>query len=905
MPSLPEPLRHALATGATVVTPNRRLARRIVALYDQGQRRAGRLAWPAPRVLPWGAWLPALWQDVVAAGAASYELRLQSPVQAAHAWRRIVATHAAPLVDPEGAAVLAADAWETVHAWGEGGAAWRRWEGDALVDEDCAAFARWASRYARDLAADGAVDPAELGDRLCACLPRWLSAREVNVALAGFTELSPQQQRLQVALTAAGAQMTRVETLPAEQGRVVRASGTTPDDEIARALAWARERALADADATIAIAIADLAARRDAVRARAEEILCPALQWPGAESAQRPYNVSLGGTLGDVPLVAAALEMVAWADGPLPVGRAAAVLRSPYLGTPEAWLARAALERAWLEQGRRTLTLRAAQAGLRAVDRDLALRWEEALERDVPPARGSPREHAEAWRTWLGALTWPGTRPLDSAEHQARAALDEALAEFATLGVVEARMSRADALAALRAQLGRQVFQPEAAAAPIQIVGLLEAAGQPFDALWVAGLAAERWPPAPHPHPFLPVAWQRQRNVPRSTAVRELAYATELTREFARAATEVVFSHPATIDDHESSASPLIPEASAGTLEPPPEGTVSLTQLVGTASCERLADEFAPPLALPERARGGARLIEAQSACPFKAMATHRLAAEAWPEPIDGLSAQERGILVHAALAAFWAATGTQRAFAAMTPDALRASIAAAAELARTALPAARWRTVLPAVAAEEGARIEGLVADWLFAHERTRPPFAVIGIEKGLALDVHGLTISLRLDRVDALDGGGVAIVDYKTGRTSSPDVWFEPRPRAPQLGLYALAQRAATPGERVRAVAYAQLKAGELAVRGLAADDSAWPGLPLPSKLRRAAMADWNAALAHWAGALDALGTEIVAGLATVTPRDPRLTCKHCGLQPFCRIGAVALRAGERDDSDDDDDD
>src|SRR4030095_9093758 len=149
MPSLPEPLRHALATGATVVTPNRRLARRIVALYDQEQRRAARLAWPAPRVLPWDAWLPALWQDVVAAGAASYELRLQSPVQAAHAWRRIVTTPPAPLVDPEGAGVRAAAAWETVQAGGEGGAGWRRWEGDALVDEDCAAFARWASRYAR------------------------------------------------------------------------------------------------------------------------------------------------------------------------------------------------------------------------------------------------------------------------------------------------------------------------------------------------------------------------------------------------------------------------------------------------------------------------------------------------------------------------------------------------------------------------------------------------------------------------------------------------------------------------------------------------------------------------------------------------------------------------------------
>src|SRR5262249_36847286 len=149
MPSLPEPLRHALATGATVITPNRRLARRIAGLDDREQRNAGRLAWAAPRVLPWDAWLSALWQDAVAAGAASYELRLQSPVQAAHAWRRIVAAHAAPLVDPEGAAVLAADAWETVHAGGEGGAGWGSWGGDALVGEEWAAFARWARPHPR------------------------------------------------------------------------------------------------------------------------------------------------------------------------------------------------------------------------------------------------------------------------------------------------------------------------------------------------------------------------------------------------------------------------------------------------------------------------------------------------------------------------------------------------------------------------------------------------------------------------------------------------------------------------------------------------------------------------------------------------------------------------------------
>ena len=96
-----------------------------------------------------------------------------------------------------------------------------------------------------------------------------------------------------------------------------------------------------------------------------------------------------------------------------------------------------------------------------------------------------------------------------------------------------------------------------------------------------------------------------------------------------------------------------------------------------------------------------------------------------------------------------------------------------------------------------------------------------------------------------------------------------------------------------RVRAVAYAQVKAGKLAVRGLAADGDAWPVLPMPSKVKGAGIADWRAAETRWADALAMLGDEIVSGVSSVAPRDPRKTCAHCGLQPLCRIGAQRVAA------------
>ena len=109
------------------------------------------------------------------------------------------------------------------------------------------------------------------------------------------------------------------------------------------------------------------------------------------------------------------------------------------------------------------------------------------------------------------------------------------LGQFASLGAVAPRLAPARALASLRSLAAETLFQPEGGSAPIQILGVLEGTGLAFDALWVAGLTADRWPAALKPNPLLPLAWQRQRNVPRATARREREYAEDLTARFARA----------------------------------------------------------------------------------------------------------------------------------------------------------------------------------------------------------------------------------------------------------------------------------------------------------------------------------------------------------------------------------
>jgi hypothetical protein len=176
--------------------------------------------------------------------------------------------------------------------------------------------------------------------------------------------------------------------------------------------------------------------------------------------------------------------------------------------------------------------------------------------------------------------------------------------------------------------------------------------------------------------------------------------------------------------------------------------------------------------------------------------------------------------------------------------------------------------------------------------------PFAVHAIESPTSLRLAGLEFKLRRDRVDVLADGGLAILDYKTGKVERPKQWFDRRPRATQLGLYTLAQRAATPGLAVRAVAYGELRAEGVAAVGIAADRSAWPGLALPSEVGPGDT--WVEIEAWWRMHLEALVAEIAAGHATVTPRVRPSPCRNCGLQAVCRIESV--RGFDSDESEDD---
>ncbi|HEY2865085.1 MAG TPA: PD-(D/E)XK nuclease family protein [Casimicrobiaceae bacterium] len=881
----------ALAAGAMAVTPNRRLARRLHADFDAAMAAAGRRSWATPTILAYSTWVAFLWDGLLAHDAGSEGRSLLSASQAMGLWELVIEDSGTRLADTRGAAALASQAWSLVHAWGAGGPSWRSWarEGD---EQDPSMFAAWAETYIARQRRLGVLDIAQAPD-VIAAQAATIAGAHPPLWIAGFLERAPQQQRLFAAVASSGVAVREFDPLPEGEMRVTRTIAATPRDEIAAALGWARAMVLARPGIRVGIVVEDLAARRDAVVALAQDILDPASILPDRGHAAAPFEISLGVRLAAVPVIASALDLIALSGAPVPVGAAAALLRSPYLPASEAsWQRLGTLERKWLEDGVRTVSLNDAIAATTPLAPELAARWQHGRDAKRAPRVATPREWADRWREWLAHAGWPGTRPLDSAEYQAREAWEALLRDFVALGAVTPRQDSVAAVRALHALASETIHQPEGGDASIQILGVLEAAGLGFDALWVAGLSADRWPAAPRPNPLLPIGWQRERGVPRATAQRELEYARMLTARLARGAAEVVLSSSAGTDDPPISPSALLLAYPQSPLPPLPESWSA--SMLRAAEFESFTDERAPPIPEGTTIRGGARAIQTQSDCPFQAVARHRLGAQRWPTVKPGLAASERGQLVHATLASFWTAVADRAGLLALDADALDAEIATAVGKGLACLPPVRWRNVPDAVRGAESRRLDRLLRAWL-SVERARPPFTIAAIEARRELVLHGVGLRMRVDRIDALEDGGLAIIDYKTGALEQPRQWFDDRPRASQLGTYTLAQRASEPGVAVRAVANVELRTASIAASGLAADSLAWPALPKVTSIRD--LTDWRSLEAWWETHLGALAAELAAGVATVTPRPKPSPCRICGFQAFCRIETVRFDEPEND--------
>jgi RecB family exonuclease len=371
--------------------------------------------------------------------------------------------------------------------------------------------------------------------------------------------------------------------------------------------------------------------------------------------------------------------------------------------------------------------------------------------------------------------------------------------------------------------------------------------------------------------------------MPRATAEGCVRQAEAIVRSWQGRADTLVMSWPVREDDADVDASPLVPDslpALAPTGGRPSRGVLQYARRRLLA----LGEDPAPALA-EARAAGGARVLELQSACPFRAFAELRLGAVPHEEPAAGIDRRVRGIVLHRALERFWRGLQSQADLLALAPPDCGRRVTESIDQA-----------IAEAVPAGSGPRARALEREWqvqaigaLLALERGREPFAVVETERELAARLGGLEFRLRVDRVDA-QGAARVVLDYKTG-TSRAAAWRGARMDAPQLPLYAVLH----PG-RPSAIALAQAGAAGARWIGVGDESVLLDGLtPAPRFALtedREKGFDWRQITERWWAWLEALARDFAAGRAVVDPKLAGATCRRCHLGGLCRVDAAAAR-------------
>jgi ATP-dependent helicase/nuclease subunit B len=696
---------------------------------------------------------------------------------------------------------------------------------------------------------------------------------------AGFGTMPP---RIETALAGLGA--LRAGRSSIEPAPVTVATADTDDHEIELIAGWCRAQLEQDPSRRLLIVDSRLRARRRAYERALSQALSPG-EWV-TNSARRfstVFAIEGGQPLTDFPLIAHALLTLRLLTTRLPFVDIVRWLRLPFLDQGDVF-AGAAIE-AELRDGRH-LEYSATEL-IAFLDRDgrseAARALAARLRRAIALLSGDDRSPSQWSPVLLAALRetgWHGTRTLRSDEQQTVARWHALLDEYAALGAWLPPTSARGAVQTLDDLAAERSFDPASVAAPITLTDSHDDPIVKLDGIWVAGLDAAQWPAPPRPDVFIPLRLQNAAGIPTASAAGQTRLARESLDAWRAATSALVCSWSRLDGDAHRTASPLL--AGLDSISYTGTAAAPLAEALRRATTEIIDDTVGVPVDRRRIVDGGVRPLTLQAECGFHAYADVRLRARELESPVPGVEPRVRGMLLHKALELVWLTLKNQFALikTADDPRVWRSMIApsvdaAVAHVFRGRIPP----DLIPAVDRER-MRLERLI-ERSFERELERAPFSDVEVELQREVEIAGGRFDIRIDRVDRIEGGGFAIIDYKSGGAKSLR-WDEERFREPQLVAYLLAER----GRDIQALANFALANDSAEFKGHAAKARLLPGVngAVAEKVpEEEIVARWNANVEAWIAGLQAIASRYLAGHAPVEPASD--VCRHCQLTILCR--------------------
>jgi len=864
-------LKDKLEQKTVLITANQRLARFRLKQYETSQIAQGKKAWQTPHIVSWSVWLQELW-------VANQAGVLLSSQQEALFWRDVVGSdEEAHVLNAKALAKQAMDAWQILS--------------DYAIDTSCLlsggeehiALHRWAEAVQVDIQQQNSnfVQRHELLGKLEKSILKHCSQ---SIILDGFDTLSPKQVQFLTHLQDLGYVVYEVsqETHTAQP-----CMQTYHDEEHELRLVCQKIRQNLEGkpNQLIGLFVPDLEQRASTVRQILSEELAPELSLKSATDLDGAYfNLSMGSVLAKQPLIQSVMRLLSLTvQSTLDSQTITGLLYNPYLkGFTDERVNRATLDKHIRANNNQNISL--SQLLYIAQHDDLATPiFEETIQllnAHLSESKlFSGRKYLSAWLE-VASQVLEDFSCFDNIELSFEIAQlqgwKDMLHQLSCLDDFCGKITWAEALGRLQEQAFEQIFRPAPGLANIQVMGFLEASNLKFDEAFIISMDDHTWPPAARPHPLIPVDIQVKYQTPHANSDREWLYAQTVWQNLMHVAPILHVSYAKTRDNQDVQPSPLL----LG-LEQEESASFSTHRFATQLQAQQVSlvdiDDATLSVDKVESIRGGTGVLASQSACSFQAFAKYRLKLEALEQPTRGLNSREQGILLHQALENFWQKNPSQKLLIDfIDAKALDAEIQSCISNA--------WASLHRLVAKDtqwlEERRLSRLIRDWLLL-EAEREPFKVIEREVWRDVQLGGLVLHTKLDRIDVDKDGHRIILDYKTGESVASKALGE-RPDAPQLPAYLLAEQAK--GLTVDAIAFAQVRMQGMGFKGFAKEDKVLPKLKA-YKGRKDQPEDWDDLTQHWQETLHNLADEFMAGEAIVAPKNTQ-SCTYCDFSGLCRI-------------------
>lgn len=830
---------HLLAEGAAVITPNNRLS---AALLDQYFKQCNQQTVDKPTCLPYGTALIKAFQQL------TFKTRQQHPTllndaQCQHLWRKIIKSDSG-ITYSEGLLQAVMEAWSHCQQW-------------QINPEDHAfyytpqtkQFQQWWHLFNKEISQINAISEHQLIPYL---LQADISLFANSIIWVCFDDFNPQQLSLQQHLSTNGLAQYRYDLKEQAISPKVFAAQDNKE-EYQQLITWLSSK-LQQGDKRIGVVVPNLQQESRALHRMLLRHFDPA-----------QFNISLGQSLSEFPLVAHALAWLNLEDKQINHHQAALLLQSPYLGhAKEEFSARSQ----YLQD---SSLLQDQSFPLIHFINDLSPhspKLAKVLGQFRPyPKEASPYQWVHLFQERLNSMGFPGDYGLNSENYQCLNRFTTIFDELRQFSVISPTLTSKGALDALTQLTNNTIFQAQKTNAPIQISGLLEASGCEFDALWVMGLTDQCLPQKTRLSAFIPPQMQRDLLMPHSLPERELQFAKQTVQRLQRGSATTVFSFSRLQGDNPNLPCALITEF------PSYEPLALETEAVKRTYLVAWEETYSVAIKPEEHISGGTALLANQAKCPFKAFAEHRLRAKPSLQTTDGLDSRERGQIIHKVMELLWRNLGSQKELLQLNSVELDKHIDKAIQTALTPLSQLHPDSFPNLIKEVEYTRLKRVVLscmDW----EKQRPPFEIAALEQSYSIQLAGIEFKVRVDRIDQVDEKKW-VIDYKSSLpTSKP--WNEDRPKEPQLLLYALLD------EHINTLLLMQLKSGKVTCSGLSEEKQAISGITTLKKGE-----SWENTRDNWRQQLTLLAEEFQQGHCPPQPAHITL-CQQCDFQNLCRFQA-----------------